>query len=181
MTRALALLLLLLAALPGVELVGSPCPARLEAGGHQLALRGGGRLTWRRLVPIYDAALWLAAGHQGDPLADVAKRYEVVYLRGFSAEDCAEATTATFARGLPPAQAERARAGLAALNALYTQVRPGDRFSYTYLPGTGTTLAHNGRDLGTVAGADLAAGLFAIWIGPEAVDQRLRRALLGGG
>jgi hypothetical protein len=62
---------------------------------------------------------------------------------------------------------------------LYRDVKPGDRYALTYVPGVGTELALNGTRLGTVAGADFAAAVFAIWLGPKAIDDSLKTQLLG--
>jgi hypothetical protein len=43
----------------------------------------------------------------------------------------------------------------------------GDRFEFTYVPGTGTTIAFKGSDKGTLEGKDFADALLACWIGPE--------------
>jgi hypothetical protein len=58
-------------------------------------------------------------------------------------------------------------------------VKPGDRYALTYVPGVGTELTLNGSPLGTVAGADFASAVFAIWLGPKALDESLKTQLLG--
>ena len=61
-------------------------------------------------------------------------------------------------------------------------VQKGDRYALTYVPGAGTTLALNGRPLGTIEGADFAAALFTIWLGTkDPMDASFRLALLGEG
>ena len=47
------------------------------------------------------------------------------------------------------------------------------------LVGTLSVCALNGAPLGTVEGADFAAALFAIWLGPKAIDESLKAQLLG--
>ena len=58
-------------------------------------------------------------------------------------------------------------------------MNPGDRYSLTYIPGKGTTLSLNGVPKGTVDGADFAAALFSIWLGPNPIDSNFKQALLG--
>ena len=161
-------------ALAGFEVRGTTFADTWSSTGATLVVRGGDRLTWGWFWDIYDAALYLPPGFAGDPLEDAAKRYEVVYRRHFSATDCRTATDKTFGRGLSTFSVS----DRAAINALYVDVGPGDRFAYTYVPGIGTTLSVNGRDLGTVPGPAAAKALFAIWIGPMAVDEDLKAALL---
>jgi hypothetical protein len=72
----------------------------------------------------------------------------------------------------------RLRPRLDQLNALYRDVEPGDRYSLTYVPDWGTELALNGVPLGRIPGADLAAAVFAIWLGDQPMDEPLKRRLL---
>jgi acyl-CoA synthetase (AMP-forming)/AMP-acid ligase II len=66
------------------------------------------------------------------------------------------------------------------INAAYRDVKPGDRYSLTYLPGRGTELALNGKPLIVIEGADFAAAYFGIWLGREPIDENLKRDLLKG-
>ena len=54
---------------------------------------------------------------------------------------------------------QESQANIDTLNALYEDVKPGDRYALTYLPRLGTELALNGRRLGVVGGADFAAAV----------------------
>ena len=65
------------------------------------------------------------------------------------------------------------------INALYDDVKPGDRYLLTYIPGTGTALSLNGEAKGTVKGADFAAALFSMWLGSKPIDKKLKKQLLG--
>jgi hypothetical protein len=49
----------------------------------------------------------------------------------------------------------------------------------TYIPGKGTELTLNGKSKGTVEGADFAAALFSIWLGPKPISESLKKELLG--
>lgn len=177
----IAAVILCATCLSALEVKGSTFADQITVGDRSLVVRGGARLNWGWFVTIYDAAFYLTAGTpaEADPLSDIAKRFEVVYARNFTAAECAEATTKTFGRGLPATEVTAAQSALAAFNAAYVEVHPGDRFSYTYVPGSGTTLACNGRDLATIPGDGAARCLFAIWVGPEPVKDGLKDGLLG--
>jgi hypothetical protein len=180
MKRLLLLLSALVVSAPALDVSGTAFPDRQTINGVELAVTGGARLKWKWVFTIYDAAFYHDAGTAlGDPLADVAKRYELVYRRTFTAAECIEATDKTIGRGLPPAEKEAARAAIAQLNAAYVSVKDGDRFAYTYLPGIGTIISVNGRELARIPGRDLARVLFAIWVGPDPVDEDFRDRLLG--
>ena len=62
---------------------------------------------------------------------------------------------------------------------MYVDVKPGDRYALTYVPGVGTELAFNGKPRGVIEGADFAAAYFAIWLGPQPLDNSLKEKLLG--
>ncbi len=64
------------------------------------------------------------------------------------------------------------------LNAL-EPVKVGDQMVFTYVPGTGTTLAVNGRDKLTIPGAAFGPVLFSVWLGPKPPNADLKKGLLG--
>jgi len=174
-------LVMLCGALPALEVKGTAFPDQQVIGGATLKVAGGARLNWKWVFTIYDAAFYLdAAAPAGtDPLSDVAKRYELVYRRTFTAAECVEATDKTIGRGLPASEKAAVAAEIIALNAAYVEVKDGDRFAYTYIPGVGTTMSVNGRELISIPGPQLARVLFAIWVGPDPVDTDFRDRLLG--
>jgi hypothetical protein len=76
-------------------------------------------------------------------------------------------------------QMEAIDQGAKTLYSLYRDVKPGDRYSFTYIPGIGSQIALNGKILGTISGLDFAHGMLSIWLGPNPLDQTLKKALLG--
>jgi hypothetical protein len=158
---------------------GVAFPARIEAGEVALDLCSAALLRWKRIVRAYAGGLYLddcAALHA--PLADVPKRLELSYLRGFRRGQFAEAADAILSRTFAAQQLAPLRPRIERLHAAYRDVGPGDRYALTYRPGVGTELALNGEPLVVVPGADFAAAYFAIWLGPEPADQRFRDDLL---
>ena len=99
----------------------------------------------------------------------------------FRADEFANATTEGITRGTDPETFASIRGSIDRINQLYEDVEPGDRYALTYVPGIGTELALNGRQLGLVEGEDFSAALFAIWIGDDPLDESLREQLLAGG
>ncbi|MGD2184488.1 MAG: chalcone isomerase family protein [Desulfobacterales bacterium] len=77
-----------------------------------------------------------------------------------------------------PQTYERLRPRIEYHNSLYQDVQPGDRYSLTYIPGRGTELALNGESKGVVEGADFAAALFSIWLGPRPISGTFKKELL---
>jgi hypothetical protein len=152
----------------------------VTSGGIDLNLRGAGLLRYMVFVKAYVAAFYLpVATPSAEALSDVPRHLEIEYFHAIAAADFAEATRSGIAKNMSMTSYERLKPAVEALNALYRDVKPGDRYSLTYLPDRGTTLSLNGTPLGTVAGADFAAGLFAIWIGQAPLDDGFKKILLG--
>ncbi|MGB3590106.1 MAG: chalcone isomerase family protein [Nonlabens sp.] len=55
----------------------------------------------------------------------------------------------------------------------------GDHFKIAYMPGKGTMVSKNGKDLGTIKGMNFKKGLFGIWLGDDSVDEDLKDGMLG--
>jgi hypothetical protein len=110
---------------------------------------------------------------------DAPKRLEIQYFWAIAGEDFVKAGEQVIARNLRPADVERLRPRLDRLNALYADVKPGDRYALTYLPGRGLELALNGVPRGApIEGEDLGAAVFTIWFGRDPFDEGLKRTLL---
>ena len=145
-----------------------------------LALRGYGLLRYMILIKAYVAAFYLPEGVRSeDALTDVPKLLEIEYFHPIIAQDFAKATSASISQNTSLATYQGLKPKIDELNALYRDIAPGDRYTLTYIPGRGTTLALNGRPLGTVAGSEFAAALFGIWLGSNPLDRNLKELLLG--
>ena len=84
------------------------------------------------------------------------------YFRAIQAGDFGRAAMKVLADNMSPATITRLKPRIEQLHRLYQDVKPGDRYGLTYLPGVGTELALNGERKGIVEGADFAAAYFAI-------------------
>jgi hypothetical protein len=149
--------------------------------GAALELKGVGLLRYRVFFKGYVAALYLADSPRvGDAvLEDVGKRLEIEYFWPIRAEDFARVTIEGVARNVDAGTFENLREAIARFNTFYRDVRSGDRYALTYLPGVGTELALNGEKLGVIEGEEFSSAIFAIWFGENPVDERLKRQLLG--
>jgi hypothetical protein len=160
---------------------GAQFPDHYEWNGAAMRLNGVGVLRYRIFIKGYVAALYLGKGVTPvQALADVPRRIEIEYRWSISAADFVRVTNQQISRNSDEETFARLRSSIDQLNGLYTDVRPGDRYSLTYVPGVGTELALNSVPRGLIAGAEFSAVLFALWIGPTPVDVPLRKALLSG-
>jgi hypothetical protein len=148
--------------------------------GQTLPLRGTGRLVWMRVVTVYDAALYLPADVPGrDVLRDVPKRLELRYHISIKGERFGESAAPFLEKNVAAEELVRLKPRLEQLNLLYRDVKEGDSYSLTYVPGKGTTLTLNGNPLGTIGGADFAAAYFTIWLGERPISETMRDDLIG--
>ena len=58
-------------------------------------------------------------------------------------------------------------------------MKAGDRYTLSYRPGAGVTLALNGRTVASTADDRAGALLFAVWLGRAPLNEDKKRALLG--
>jgi hypothetical protein len=146
----------------------------------QLRITGVGLLRYMVFVKVYVAALYLEEGTgPDDVLSDIPKRLEIEYFHPIKAEDFVFSGEKLIAENVEPDMIVRLRARIDRMNALYEDVRPGDRYSLSYIPGKGTQLALNGQPKGIIEGVDFASAIFSIWLGPRPLSRSLKAALLG--
>lgn len=162
------------------ELEGVHFADQVRASDVTMRLSCVGLLRYKLFIKAYVAALYLGDGAaDGDVLGDVPKRLELSYFWSISGADFGKAGDQILAQNVDAKTLAALRPRLDRINALYRDVKPGDRYSLTYIPGVGTELALNGSPLGVIDGADFGAAYFRIWLGDYAIDGRLRDQLLG--
>jgi len=151
----------------------------VRAGDSTLALRGYGLLRYMVFIKAYVAAFYLPESiRPEDALGNVPKHLEIEYFHDINAQDFVKATTSSISSNLSLMTFQRLKPKIDEFNALYRDVKAGDRYALTYVPGKGTTLSWNNTPLGTVASDEFAVGLFGIWLGPNPLDTDLKRLLL---
>jgi hypothetical protein len=173
--------LLALAAAPVAASSGTGVdfPDQVVAGDTMLRLRGAAVQRYRKVFKAYAAALYVAEGFESAAALDRAPmRLEIAYFWPIPAERFAEATTNGIARNVDADTLHGLAPRIARFNRLYRDVQADDRYTLTYLPGRGTALALNGRELGRIEGDDFASALFSIWLGDVPFDEKLKARLL---
>ena len=164
-----------------VEIDGTVFESKRTVQGTDLYLSGTALLRYLLVIKAYTGALYLPQGLDGaDVLLDIPKQLVLEYRVAIAAQDFAIATADSIRSFVDDDTYERLETRIDQLNSLYRDVVPGDRYSLTYIPGSGTTLALNEKSLGIITGADFAAAVFAIWIGEKPIDTGFRDRLLGG-
>ena len=145
----------------------------------KLRLTGVGLLRYWGFK-AYVGAFYLEEGAAIDDFrSDTAKRIELEYFRSIKGKDFGPATSKSIAKNVDSKTFDRLRSQIEFHNSLYQDVQPGDRYSLTYDPGRGTELALNGDPKGIIEGAEFAAAVFSIWLGPKPMNESFKKQLLG--
>jgi hypothetical protein len=143
-------------------------------------LRGVALLRYMVFIKAYVSAFYLNENSsEKDALGNVERRLVLHYFHAISANDFAEATTEMIEKNVSPDRFRALQPQIRQLNDLYRDVKPGDEYTATYIPGIGTELALNGKALGVVPRSEYSAAFFSIWIGKNPVDEGFRDRLLG--
>ena len=160
------------------EINGTVFGERLRVEDKTLNLTGVGLLRYWGFK-AYVGAFYLEDGITVDEaLSDRAKRIEIEYLRPIRGKDFGPATNRSIAKNVDSEAFDRLRPQIDFHNSLYEDVKPKDRYSLTYIPGKGTELALNGEPKGIIEGADFAAALFSISLGPDPLNESFKNQIL---
>lgn len=175
-----ALLLAVARPLSGAEIAGVALPESVEAGGRELRLNGSA-LLMKLVFRVYVVALYLPApAHDAEAVVgpDVPKVLILHFLRAVSRESLVSALERDFARN-GGAQARRAGRQIGSLLAALRDMKDGDRLTFTYEPGGGSTIAMTDGASFAFEGKDFADAFLLLYVGPEPPRAELKRRLLG--
>jgi hypothetical protein len=174
----LALALALPAA--AMEVAGVSLPDTVTVGGATLKLNGMGvrKKLW---IKVYVGGLYLAAASHDTATilaADTPRRMVMHFLyHEVSQAKLTDAWREGFennsAASLPALQAR-----LDTFCSWWPAMKSGEEAVLTYVPGTGTRLEIDGKELGTIPGKDFADALFLVWLGDKPADGGLKEGLL---
>jgi hypothetical protein len=151
-----------------------------EVHGKEVTLKGTGVIRYMGIFKLSVAGFYLPPEISSDlALTDVPRRLELEYLHAIKKEDFAESTRVWIRKNTSKEAFGRLKPQIERFNTFYEDVTPGDRYTLTYDPILGTTLALNGEVKGTTEGAEFSTALFSIWIGDKPLSDKLRAGLLG--
>ena len=159
----------------GLRLAGAQ-PASQTAPLPGVQLAGEGTMRFLGFV-IYEARLWVSPGFEPDDYAAQPLALELIYHRGFTAQEIAQRSIKEMYRvgTFTPRQAARWQQ---ALQAALPDVKAGDRLVGLYRPGEGVVFKRDGRPTGEVKDPYLSRLFFGIWLSPQTSEPGLRQALI---
>ena len=174
-------------ALPAVsasaaDVGGVKVPDTMTVDGKPLKLNGAG-IRKKSIFKVYVAGLYVEAPTK-DGSAILAsggpKSMHLWMLRDIKGANVSGAIADGFKlnsqAALPQLQPR-----LDQLAKMIPDLKDGDQMSLSWVPDKGTVVNVRGTDVGTIEGRDFADALFAVWIGPNPVQDDLKQALLGSG
>ena len=164
-----------------------PVPERISVTPEASLVLNGSGIHTEASLDRYVVALYLSTRRSSlrEILSDPGpKRIRLTFLRDMRTAALGETLLEAVAAHYTASEMESLKAPLDELLALLDRVgrsRKGSSISFDYLPGSGTSLlTEDGRRTKAIRGSDLYAALLRVWVGEDAVDRRLRRALVGG-
>jgi len=161
-------------------LKGVTMPASITLEGRTLGLNGMGLRT-KIVFKVYVGGLYLEK-NSGNGMEIAAseqlKRMELVFLRGVTGADVAEAIIKGFENNAGAAL-PALKARMTKFAALIPNVKSGDRLVFIYRPGAGLEVQANGKTAGSIDGKDFSDTLFKVWLGEKPADKALKAGLLG--
>lgn len=151
-----------------------------QVGEQTLNIVGTSLLRYKIVFKGYVGAFYLPKGSQAKAaFADVPRRLDLHYYWDIPAEKFGPAANEILADNISEQEIAALRSKIDDFHSAYVDIAEGERYTLSYQPGVGTTLAHNGKPLKTVAGLDFANAYFSIWLGKNPIDDDFRDELLG--
>jgi hypothetical protein len=167
--------LLLLLALPllarePVVVHGHSYPATQEAFDLAWTLRGAEHFRYR-LFSVFTGALY-EAPQPG------ARRLTFTYTRSLKGDVLREQALRVLKGAHDAATLQRWAEPLATFNNAFIDVKPGDQYVLTVIPGRGVWLHLNGKEKSFLPDSDFGSWYLSIWLGDKPMSVPLRDALL---
>lgn len=173
-------LLSLTCAVQAAELAGVKMADTMEVGGQSLKLNGIA-LGKRFIFKVYVVGLYLPAPAKADTAVvnpDVPKGFVMQFLRSVKKEKLVDA----FQEGFGKNGGEKARKAQAQIDRflmLVTDVKKGDRLTFTYEPGKGSTITRMDGTIENFEGKDFGDAFLLLYVGPKPPREDLKKRLLG--
>jgi hypothetical protein len=165
------------AELAGVEMVDE-----ITVGDATLELNGMGvrKKLW---VKVYVAGLYLeSAVDDAEAVVNQpgTKRVVMRFLTNKATEKKMDAAWYEGFEANSPTDYARLQGRVEQFAGFFGDMKVGDLVELTLVPGAGTTVTLNGRELGVIEGDDFATALLRVWLGDSPPTEELKTGLLGG-
>jgi len=162
------------------SLAGVTLPDTVQVGSTTLLLNGVG-LRSKYTFKVYVAGLYIpqkSSDSQAILKADTSKRIVMHFVRDVSKSQLTDGFTESFQNNTPDA-AKTTKPEIDRLFSALDAVKDGDEIVFTYVPGTGTSVAIAGKEKLTIAAPAFGEMLFSVWLGPKPPNAGLKKGILG--
>ncbi|MGV8892942.1 MAG: chalcone isomerase family protein [Burkholderiaceae bacterium] len=169
-----------------VEIAGMKLDDTVRVANTELKLNGAG-IRIKAIFKVYVAGLYLPAKKTTAPdILELAgpRRLTLIMLREVSSEDFGQ----SFMTGLN-ANSDKAEKSkiinqtikMGEIFASIPSLKKGDTIFSDWVPGSGTIIQVNGKQVGEVIpGIDFYNAYLKIWLGEKPADSSLKKSMLGG-
>jgi len=146
--------------------------------GISMNLQGTGLKTMV-FFKAFAAGYYRNAEDNQNVLGEFSKRIEVEYFVKIPGKKLNNFTIDTMKDNVTKEEFNAISNEINLMGQYFVDLKPGDRFSLTYIPGIGTKFAHNNQVTGVIKGNKFAKALFSVWIGEKPFDKDLKNRILG--
>lgn len=159
-------------------------PAKVNQGGTELVLNGGGIRKKYGMIKVYVIGLYVPEKNKnGNDIlsADKPAAVRLVITSNM-------ATSSRMADAVQEGFEKSLKGNIAPLQSQISsfietfkkeEIKEGDIFELYYVPGVGVKSFKNGQLKNTTAGLDFKKALFGIWLSDTPIDGDLKNAMLG--
>jgi hypothetical protein len=165
-----------------LEVEGVEVPETATVSGKTLPLNGAGVRT-KMFFDIYVGALYLPAKAATTAEALHMAGPKQVTMNFLYKEVDREKLINGWEEGFRLNQSEQEMAKLQdrlqKFNDLFITAHEGDQFVFDFLSDGSTRVTLNGKQAGSIPGADFQRALLTVWLGDKPADKELKKAMLG--
>jgi hypothetical protein len=162
---------------------GVDFPDHVSVKSTDLTLNGlGMRKATLLKINVYVAALYFPKPTtDATTLIDPAEPAQLVlrFVRNVGVKDLKGAWKEGFEKAAPETMTTLA-ARVAQLNSWMSDMKQGQKLTFTRLPARGVQVNVDGANKGTITGDDFSRALFTIWLGAKPPNSEIKAGLLGG-
>lgn len=162
------------------ELSGVSMPDAMTLGEKSVKLNGMG-IRKKAIFKVYVAGLYLEAPSKDAAAilaADAPRLIRMHYVRDVDKGKITEAFREGFENNAKELSAKQ-KGPIDRMIAAVPDLKDGQTMSFAYVPGKGTTLSCDGKDLFSAEGKEFADAVFLLWLGPKPPSEDLKKGLLG--
>lgn len=160
---------------------GVTLPTQTDVDGHALVLNGTATRK-KFIVKVYVAGLYLPARETDAERildADAPRHLVMHFVHDVDKKKMCDAWNEGLEKNTPDATPEL-KGQFETLCSYMEDIKKGEQFVFTYLPGSGTRVSVKGVEKGTIEGKAFADALFKVWIGPHpGPGEGFKKQLLG--